>query len=117
MEFKNSLVVASAFATLLSTNAFANASRCAGSGVNGWNTSIVNHFSGSFIEKSGRNWVENNSDGRHTYQETYRDQWSVYLRRTDGYYDLQLDLWQCAINFKRPFESSYRPLYQVKSAY
>ncbi|MCX4025896.1 hypothetical protein H0A36_22710 [Endozoicomonas sp. SM1973] len=100
---------------LLVANAFA--SQCAGPNINGWNTGVVNHFSGSFIEKNDRNWVENNSDGRHTYYETARDEWSVYLKRSDNYYDLQLDLHRCGVYFKRPSDANYELLYKIKSAH
>lgn len=98
----------------LVSNAFA--SQCFGPDVTGWNASLINHFSGSFIEKNDREWVENNSDGRHTYYETARDEWSVYLKRTDEHYELQLDLHRCGIFFREPTETSWRLLYQIKSA-
>ncbi|QGJ72215.1 Hypothetical protein PBC10988_39330 [Planctomycetales bacterium 10988] len=65
--------------------------------VNGYSVKTVVYSSGNTlagvfmqVDNAG-NWVESNSDGRHTFRETGRDEWSVYLLKSDGA-RIQLDL-------------------------
>lgn len=46
-----------------------------------------------WTQTNGKTWEERNKEGKllNTYQESNRDQWSIYL--TDGKDNIQLDLW------------------------
>ncbi len=63
--------------------------------INGQNVQWVQYSggrTGTFCVTGPKQWSEENSDGRHTFTEQARDEWSVYLRRTDGQLTIQLDL-------------------------
>ena len=60
-------------------------------GVNGRNVISVS-YPGGTISKKGNRWTERNADGRHTFTETGRDDWSVYLVDRSRGVRLQLDL-------------------------
>ncbi len=60
-------------------------------GVNGRNVISIS-YPGGTISKKGNRWTERNSDGRHTFTETGRDDWSVYLVDRSRGVRLQLDL-------------------------
>lgn len=63
--------------------------------INGYNVKQVMYQTGQkrgfFRQLSNGSWVENNSDGRFTFREIGRDEWSVYLLKSDGL-RIQLDL-------------------------
>ena len=60
-------------------------------GVNGRNVISVS-YPGGTISKKGNRWTERNADGRHTFTETGRDDWSVYLVDRSRGVRLQIDL-------------------------
>lgn len=64
-----------------------------GTQVNGRNVSFVAFDRGSFRQQ-GKNWIEYDIDGRpaFTFEETHRDDWSVYLADRSRNVRLQLDL-------------------------
>lgn len=65
-----------------------------GSDVTGWNVEVVQTAGGSFRKQPGGDWVELDASGRtaFNFQETGRDDWSVYLNDTSRDVQLQLDL-------------------------
>lgn len=60
--------------------------------VNGYNVKEVSYYGGIFRQLSDGSWIERNKDGRFRFTEINRDEWSVYLRKTDGN-SVQLDLY------------------------
>ncbi|MGB1241569.1 MAG: RICIN domain-containing protein [Chitinophagales bacterium] len=67
--------------------------------MNGWLASEVTYGNsrgtklGTFIEKENKAWQEVSlKDGRHNFNETHRDQWSVYLHDKSRNVFIQLDL-------------------------
>jgi len=82
----------------------------AGTGVNGRSVGIV-HFDGGTFEQRGRTWIETGAAGedRFFFEETGRDEWSVYLFDHSRNVSLQLDLHRDLILY----EGS--PLYPITS--
>jgi hypothetical protein len=79
--------------------------------VNGRNVREVRYEQGGiFQQQANGSWIEKNRDGQFTFQETNRDEWSVYLRKDDGA-TVQLDLFQKAIILNRS-----NKLYDILSA-
>ncbi len=67
---------------------------------------------GSFEQSGGKKWIEYKKGSRKahaTFTETHRDEWSIYLTKSDGA-KLQLDLHTKKITFNR------NPLYTVAEA-
>ena len=48
---------------------------------------------GVFKQQADGSWIERSPDGRFTFQEVGRDEWSVYLVKSDGL-KIQLDLYR-----------------------
>lgn len=72
--------------------------------------SSVTYPGGVFVQ-SGSQWVETNGGGAYYFQETHRDQWSIYLRATDrNNVNIQLDLWTEQVKYNGSF------LYQIIDA-
>jgi hypothetical protein len=69
--------------------------------VNGRNVEIVQTAGGSFRNQPGGGWVEMDSSGRTAYnfQETGRDDWSVYLNDASRDVQLQLDLHRRKVSY------------------
>ncbi len=82
--------------------------------VKGWNANLVAYNGGAFVKLNGKKWVENNSDGRHTFREVNRDEWSVYLKSNNRDVSIQLDLWTMEVKYSDPNRQFV--LYQIKSA-
>ncbi|AFY68756.1 hypothetical protein Pse7367_0445 [Thalassoporum mexicanum PCC 7367] len=62
--------------------------------VNGFNVKEVRYGQGGmFQQQPDGSWLEKNRDGQFTFQETNRDEWSVYLVKSDGA-RVQLDLFK-----------------------
>lgn len=72
--------------------------------------------SGAFTYVDKKTWVEDNSDGRHRFTETARDEWSVYLDVDNGGYAIQIDLYKKQI-FITEKGKNQRELYSVLKAY
>jgi hypothetical protein len=62
--------------------------------INGGNVSSVRHSKGSYANRGNGQWVEVNSKNQVTFnfQETQRDEWSVYLLDSSRNVQIQLDL-------------------------
>ncbi len=54
----------------------------------------MNGTPSQFVQIAKGTWVEINPEGATQFQETGRDEWSVYLTRTDGVVKAQLDLYR-----------------------
>jgi len=79
--------------------------------INGRNVSIVNYNGGTFTQGSNGKWLEykKGKRGVHaTFTETGRDEWSVYLRKSDGS-RIQLDL------YKKDISINGRQIYNIVS--
>jgi hypothetical protein len=62
--------------------------------VNGFNVKEVRYGQGGiFQQQADGSWIEKNRQGQFTFRETNRDEWSVYLLKSDGA-TLQLDLFK-----------------------
>jgi len=97
------------FAICLSANAFA-AERV--SGKTAYNV-IYNNGTGAFLQIGGKNWVEKNNRGTNTFQETGRDQWTVYLAR--GSVRVKLDLWTLKVSYDAG-NGRYSKIYSITDA-
>lgn len=87
-----------------------------GTPVNGWNVNLVEHHLGSF-QNTGDVWVEKNSDGmvEFVFDETHRDEWSVYLYDSSRGIHLQLDLWLGEVLFRWDSQPNMQSLYRITS--
>ncbi|MGK7897486.1 MAG: sphingomyelin phosphodiesterase [Xenococcus sp. (in: cyanobacteria)] len=74
-------------------NLSASASTLSKNRVNGRNVKRVEygHNKGFFQQQANGTWIEKNADGQFTFRELGRDDWSVYLLKSDGL-RIQLDL-------------------------
>ena len=72
-----------------------------GTNVNGQNVEVVQTAGGSFRKQPGGGWVEMDSSGRtaFNFQETGRDDWSVYLNDASRDVQLQLDLHRRKVSY------------------
>lgn len=61
-------------------------------GINGRNVSKVWYPGGNFKHKGSGRWVEKNDNGKYNFQETHRDDWSVYLVDNSRGVNIQMDL-------------------------
>jgi hypothetical protein len=70
---------------------------------------------GNFVQSTATNWIEQNENQRHvaTFQETHRDEWSVYLHDNSRNVYIVLDLWKKRIKYKDNTATEYRDLYKV----
>jgi len=87
-------------------------------GVNGYNVSEV-QFNGGFFRKTGRGqWTEYGADGRarFTFDETGRDDWSVYLDDPSRNVQLQIDIHRKWIRLGDN-GGPKRDFYRIASAY
>ncbi|MBE9222090.1 hypothetical protein IQ215_05205 [Cyanobacterium stanieri LEGE 03274] len=82
--------------------------------VNGRNVREVRYpqkGGGFFQQQADGSWVETNSDGRFTFREENRDDWSVYLIKSDGL-PIQLDLHRREVIWR-----GQGKLYDIEGAY
>ena len=91
-------------------------------GVNGRNVTAVDHGAGTvkhgeFRQSAPRQWVEVNQKGETTFRfdETARDEWSVYLVDRSRGVEIQLDLFTRKVMFGDG-RSPRRPLYDILAA-
>lgn len=73
---------------------------------------------GTFTQMAGtKNWTENTMSGqaRFNYQETGRDEWSVYLYDATRKVRIALDLFQKKVKYSGPSDTSYRVLYPISA--
>jgi len=83
--------------------------------VGGYDARVVEYSNGAFVQLNSRDWVENNPDGPHRFIEMGRDEWSVYLQRTDGALSIQLDMWTNEVKYT-PAGGFQVVLYEITSA-
>lgn len=71
---------------------------------------------GTFVQMDGTRWEER-QPGRvtHRFEQTGRDEWSVYLRDASRDVELQLDLYKREVNVE-PYGPGRRTIYQVRGA-
>lgn len=83
----------------------------------GRNVGVVHHRDGHFAERRNGRWVEYNSNGQPTFrfEETHRDEWSVYLRDPSRNVRLQLDLHRDWIRYAAG-RDRYSDLYRITDA-
>ncbi len=70
--------------------------------------------SGAFTQTGKDTWVEDTYNGRHSFTEVSRDEWSIYLKHND--YDIIIDLYQKKIYITEK-EKKRRELYTVLKAF
>lgn len=80
----------------------------------GWSVREVDYRGGSFQQTGRAQWSEN---GNFQFEETHRDEWSVYLKSSDrpGVF-IQLDLWTKEVKYKAPHSNRYVVLYPIVDA-
>ncbi len=81
----------------------------------GRNVIKVRYPGGVFTKLRGRNWVEQNRDGRHHFRERARDDWSVYLYDASRDVSIQLDLHRREIFYSQG-GSQRQVLYRITDA-
>ncbi len=81
--------------------------------INGRNVTTV-FYQGGMIEQNGSRWIERNNDGVHNFEETHRDDWSVYLIDRGRNMRLQIDLHRKMISFAMA-NGPMQPLYNILS--
>jgi len=69
---------------------------------------------GGFVQLNATQWSENNEDGSFIFNETRRDDWSVYLRDNSRGVNIQLDMWTKEINYSDDDGNAYF-LYSITS--
>jgi hypothetical protein len=94
--------------------------------VKGGNVKLViyarsGHVGGAFYQTGPKKWLEYNDDHRHEFQETGRDEWSVYLKNTRATsggtgYDVRLDLFTKKVFQTLPGQKE-KELYSVLKSY
>ena len=86
---------------------------------NGRNVTVVQFSGGSFEQITSNQWQEFGAESnapRFTFQETHRDDWSVYLLDQSRQVRIQLDLHRRWIRYADQAAPNYRDLYQVTGA-
>jgi len=86
--------------------------------VNGSNVGLAIHDRGYF-EQAGKNsktWKEHDADGKviFTFQETNRDEWSVYMKDNSRGMSLQIDIHRKWVRYG--YDGPLKDLYQIKHA-
>jgi hypothetical protein len=76
---------------------------------------------GAFYQTGPKKWLEYNDDHRHEFQETSRDEWSVFLKNTKATsggtgYEVRLDLHTHKVYQTLPGQKE-KELYPVLKAY
>ena len=106
----------SAFTFALATSAPA-AAQPRDRDVNGKNVEAAGFGRGSFVEGRDGRWYEFGADGgrRFSFDETGRDQWSVYLNDPSRDVQIQIDLWRQWISYGE-HGSPRRDLYRITDA-
>ena len=83
-------------------------------GINGRNVTEVT-YPGGKITLSGKRWTERNANGSNKFDETQRDEWSVYLLDRSRNVRLQLDLHRKLVLYAAG-NDPMQPLYQITGA-
>lgn len=85
-----------------------------GGAVNGRTVTAVSTPSGSFVQLTGRRWEERGRDGgRFSFEESHRDDWSVYLIDRSRGVRLQLDLYTRKVTYADTDAPNMRDLYPI----
>lgn len=95
--------------------------------VNGRNVTYVkfvdssNKFAGTFVKRGGGNtWAEEGTQqgkSRYTFQETHRDDWSVYLKDASRGVNIHLDLHTKKVMYSDKSNTTRRALYKISQVY
>lgn len=83
--------------------------------VKGHNLYDVSYYygpGGTFVNVGSGKWVEKNRDGTFHFDETGRDEWSVYIKR--GSVRVKLDMWKKSVDLLR--NGSWITLYNIRNA-
>jgi hypothetical protein len=85
--------------------------------VNGRNVNRVQVDQGAFRQVGSRAWIEQNQHGQQvfSFQETHRDDWSVYLYDASRNVRLQLDLHRKIVGYSDGNNPTTRDLYRITS--
>lgn len=83
-------------------------------GVNGRNVTEIN-YPGGKISLNGKRWTERNANGSYKFEETHRDDWSVYLLDRSRNVRLQIDLHRKLVLYAAG-NDQMQPLYQIVGA-
>jgi hypothetical protein len=84
-------------------------------GVTGWNVARVEHVGGAFTENAQGGWTEISPNGERAFDQTGRDQWSVYLFDPVQNAGIQLDLFMATIYYWDE-NTEHTPLYEITGA-
>ncbi|QHI38840.1 hypothetical protein IMCC3317_42400 [Kordia antarctica] len=70
---------------------------------------------GNFVQSTETHWIEQSNDRQSvfTFQESFRDEWSVYLFDASRNMYIALDLHQKKIKYKSSASAEYKDLYKV----
>lgn len=83
--------------------------------VSGISLKRANFSGGAFINTRGNTWVEQFDNGTsNNFTETSRDQWSVFLEKSDGA-KVIINVNDFIVQFKSTTASSFRNLYTIRS--
>ncbi len=84
----------------------------------GRNVNVVSVDQGTYRQISQRNWIEQNSQGQtvFSFQETQRDDWSVYLHDASRNVRLQLDLHRKQVGYSDANNPTMRDLYRITAS-
>ena len=86
--------------------------------VNGWLACRVENTESTFIQKSAKHWIEQNNSvasRKFNFEETYRDDWSIYLIDRSRNVQIQLDLHTKKVMYNEVGKSKI-PLYNITKA-
>ncbi|MCY0147577.1 MliC family protein [Hoeflea sp. G2-23] len=83
-------------------------------GVNGRNVIEIS-YPGGKISLNGKRWTERNANGSYKFEETHRDDWSVYLLDRSRNVRLQIDLHRKLVLYAAG-NDQMQPLYQIVGA-
>lgn len=100
---------------------FGLAATAQASGTNGYNANVVNYQNGgrpaSYHQVGNKTWEERGPGGaKRMFQETHRDQWSIYLYDAPQKTNLQLDLHRKKVGYKDSNNPAQRDIYNITSA-
>ena len=88
---------------------------------NGYNANVVNYQYGgrpaSYHQVDAKTWEERGPGGKkRIFQETHRDQWSIYLYDAPQKTSLQLDLHRKKVGYRDSNNPTQRDIYNITSA-
>lgn len=83
--------------------------------VNGSNVKWVSFSKGSYEQVNANTWHEKDANGKTSFvfEETGRDEWSVYLFDQGRKTAMVLNLWNKSISYKTANQATYRKLYDI----